>query len=1012
MIIRVLFSIILLLSFIFNWDSLCAQDNMFLTLNPSGHKSIITSVAVSKDKKTVFTSGYDKIIKVWDAESMKLTDEIFGYCGKGLHGTIMAMDISPDNKYLAAAGILAPFDPLVYNPDIGNIRFYDLKTKKLSFLLEGPDNVVTFIAFSKDSKYLIAIPNSIYSDIQIWNIESKELAFSYRTNVKAVCAAFFENMIYLGLENGVIKQIDFHANKEIKSIKQHNDLVADIIISSDGNTIISGSIDFKINIYDKELNIRQSILNSSGVSTLDFSEDQKKFVCGKSMGSDSCTIYKLNSQNQFEFYCGIGGFQDLIRAAAFIGNDTVVLAGGKNHIVLFAAISNPSKIITTIQKSNGVTAYGVGIAESSKNIICFAKEKNAGKGFSTPTHVFDLITHEIKSISELANSRFSIPRTRMGSYSLVYSSGTNIYNYDSVLNLKYYGKAGYLASIPSVTSHKCYSFTCDSVIISGGREGSLKAYNFKGEEVSRFDAHLNDIYGLAVTQSDLCTPIPSENKRLVSCSADQMISIWDLNLVGKQKVIEPIASLYFTDDNEWIIWSPDGYYTASGNGAKYIGYIVNYGKDKDSRFYPFEQFDLKFNRPDIILDRLGIIDPKMKDAYYYAYLKRLKQMGIDTASIQSDLHLPEIEVQKPPAITRIPECAIKISASDSKYTLDRIKLYINGVAVYGINGLSIKPLKTKNYSDTIRFSLSSGNNHIQFSVLNTAGAESLKESFNVFLDVKQLQKTYIITVGISEYQDKQYNLNYAAKDASDMAKTLENRYKVNSEVNSVVILNTDATKQRLSALKKYLCDNTHTDDKVILFMAGHGLLDEKYNFIFANYDIDFMKPGNNGISYTEIESLLDSIPARKKILLIDACHSGEVDKDENYQQEVVSLDENITSRGALQVKYVNPLSQNSSYNTFELMKSLFSDLRKGTGTIVISSAGGTEFALEDDKWKNGVFTYSLLQGLESHDADLNNDGVILVDEIHQYTLQMVRKLTKGAQNPTVRQENTGFDFEF
>ena len=62
------------------------------------------------------------------------------------------------------------------------------------------------------------------------------------------------------------------------------------------------------------------------------------------------------------------------------------------------------------------------------------------------------------------------------------------------------------------------------------------------------------------------------------------------------------------------------------------------------------------------------------------------------------------------------------------------------------------------------------------------------------------------------------------------------------------------------------------------------------------------------------------------------------------------------------------------------MKMLFTDLRRSSGTTIISSAGGKEHAFESKNIKNGVFTYSLINGLNSKDADKNNDGKITPDE--------------------------------
>ena len=78
---------------------------------------------------------------------------------------------------------------------------------------------------------------------------------------------------------------------------------------------------------------------------------------------------------------------------------------------------------------------------------------------------------------------------------------------------------------------------------------------------------------------------------------------------------------------------------------------------------------------------------------------------------------------------------------------------------------------------------------------------------------------------------------------------------------------------------------------------------------------------------------------------------------------------------------------------------------------MISAAAGNSYALESDEWKNGVFTYCLLDGLKNRKADLNDDGSITVNELKEFVSKEVERLTEGAQKPTSRSENLEFDFK-
>ena len=87
-----------------------------------------------------------------------------------------------------------------------------------------------------------------------------------------------------------------------------------------------------------------------------------------------------------------------------------------------------------------------------------------------------------------------------------------------------------------------------------------------------------------------------------------------------------------------------------------------------------------------------------------------------------------------------------------------------------------------------------------------------------------------------------------------------------------------------------------------------------------------------------------------------------------------------------------------------MMQYLFVNVARNTGTTIISAAGGTQFAQERGDLKNGVFTYSILEFLDSHTS-------ASVSELKKYVSVRVSSLTKGQQVPTTRSETRAIDWE-
>jgi len=482
---------------------------------------------------------------------------------------------------------------------------------------------------------------------------------------------------------------------------------------------------------------------------------------------------------------------------------------------------------------------------------------------------------------------------------------------------------------------------------------------------------------------------------------------------GKSKICNILAL-----NGMVIIYTDEHYYLSSKGMLNAIAF------QSEGKGYNFEQFDLKLNRPDIILARIGLADSQTIQMYYKSYLKRLRKMRFVPEMMQEDLNVPNMEILNRndiPLNTDIETVKIQIRANDGKYKLERYNIWVNDVPVYGLNGISLRELNTGTFEKTEEISLMEGKNTIKVWCLNEQGIGSLKESVVVNLNRKEevQPNLYLISIGVSAYNDQDMRLKYPVKDGRDIVELFTKDTSFNRQQFNKIYVDTlfdgRVTKQNILQLKSKLL-SSKVDDIVVVSVSGHGLLDDSLDFYYATCDIDFTSPSEKGLLFAELENLLDGIPARKRLLLVDACHSGEIDKDWEEEDGNTTIhfsdgSQGIVSpygtKGAKITSGSKSLSLNSS---FELMQSMFTDLSQSTGTFVIAAAAGTGYALEGDQWHNGVFTYAFINGLKNKSADYNENNEITVNELKTYILEEVERLTDGRQKPTVRTEKTGFNW--
>ena len=205
-------------------------------------------------------------------------------------------------------------------------------------------------------------------------------------------------------------------------------------------------------------------------------------------------------------------------------------------------------------------------------------------------------------------------------------------------------------------------------------------------------------------------------------------------------------------------------------------------------------------------------------------------------------------------------------------------------------------------------------------------------------------KIFLVSVGISDYPGTDSDLRLPANDA----RAIRYIYQKNAVSNSILLLNSDASKANILSNLRNVFSKASEDDIIIFFFSGHGT-----KGAFCGYD------GN--IPYSEIRSAMASSKAHNKMIFADACFSGKIRQGRRSDAEQAFKNYNI---------------------------------------LLFMSSRPNEISIERRDMKNGFFTSYLQKGLRGG-ADANRDRIITARELFNYVSVGVKNISNDKQHPVM-----------